>query len=238
MIRRDPEWADMAIEMGLIERRWLDDPGAGPVSSATPIEVLERFVSRSVEQHPSTLGKLGLSALQLMVYDRGEEALGTSQPVTVVFTDLEGFTPYTATHGDDAAIALLAAHHRSVGPVVRARGGRIVKRLGDGLMITFSEPEAGVLAALELVDTAPEPLRLRAGVNCGDAVVTIDDVVGHVVNVAARVTETADGGEVVVTSAVHDAIPDLRQVFFDSPEVPELKGVEEVITTYRVYLRA
>lgn len=158
--------------------------------------------------------------------------------MAVVFTDLEGFTPYTAEHGDEAAIALLADHHRAVGPIIRGRGGRIVKRLGDGLMITFGEPDEAVLASLELVDTAPDPLRLRAGVNFGDAVVTVDDVVGHVVNVAARVTETADGGEVVVTDSVREAVADLDRVFYDAPQTPELKGISENVTTYRVYLRA
>ena len=109
--------------------------------------------------------------------------------MTIVFTDLEGFTRFTADHGDDAAIALLDDHHKLVGPIVRSRGGRIVKRLGDGLMLLFPAGEAAVLAALELQETAPDPLRLRAGVHLGEAVVTRDDVMGHVVNVAARVTE-------------------------------------------------
>ena len=82
----------------------------------------------------------------------------------IVFTDLEGFTPFTAAHGDAAAQELVAEHHRTVGPIVRSRGGRIVKRLGDGLMLSFPSPESAVLGALELVDDPPAPLRLRAGV--------------------------------------------------------------------------
>lgn len=232
MVRSDPEWADLAIEVGLIDRRWLSDPSDRPMSSATPIEVIERFLARSVEQHPSTLGTLGLNALQLMAFERGADSDGSAHEVTVVFTDLEGFTPFTAEHGDAAAIALLDAHHRTVGPVVRGRGGRIVKRLGDGLMLTFPEPEAAVLAALELVDVAPEPLRLRAGLHRGEAVVTRDDVLGHIVNVAARVTETGSGGEVVVTEAVQ-AATDLRTVTYGEATHPELKGVTEPMTTYR-----
>src|SRR4051794_41837011 len=81
-----------------------------------------------------------------------------------------------------------------MGPIVRSRGGRIVKRLGDGLMLTFPAPEAAVLAALELVSAIDEPLRLRAGLHLGEAVVSHDDVMGHGVNVAARITEGAEGG--------------------------------------------
>ena len=111
--------------------------------------------------------------------------------MTVVFTDLEGFTSFTATEGDDAAAEMVSSHNRWVGPVVRSRGGHIVKRLGDGLMLSFIAPEAAVLAAVELVSDDPSPLRVRAGIHHGVAVVTHDDVVGHVVNVSARLTEQA-----------------------------------------------
>src|SRR5207245_6186954 len=111
-------------------------------------------------------------------------------------TGLERLTRYTARQSDEAASHLLAEHHRTIGPIVRSRGGRIVKRLGDGLLLTFPEPEAGVLACLELVASPPEPLRVRAGMHLGEVVVSLDDVIGHVVNVAARIVESAKGGEV------------------------------------------
>src|SRR5438552_3238027 len=84
---------------------------------------------------------------------------GTPVQLTVAFTDLRGFTTYTEAEGDDAARRLLIAHHRESGRIVRTRGGRVLKRLGDGLMLTFPEPEAAVLACLELGDAAPLPLR-------------------------------------------------------------------------------
>jgi adenylate cyclase len=147
----------------------------------------------------------------------------------VAFTDLEGFTAWTAEHGDDAAIKLLAEHHRIVGPVVRSRGGRVVKHLGDGLLLTFPEPEAAVLACLELCAGEPDPLRLRAGIHVGDVVVTRDDVVGHVVNVAARVSECAGGGQVLVTADVRDAVGELRGVRFGRAKRRRLKGVDGTV---------
>src|SRR5947208_1716158 len=113
-----------------------------------------------------------------------------------------------AKEGDETATRLLIEHHRVVGPIVRSRGGKVVKRLGDGLLLTFPSPEAAVLAALELVPSAPEPLRMRAGMHCGEAVVTRDDVIGHVVNVAARVAESAKGGEAMVTGTIRDGVGD------------------------------
>src|SRR5204863_6679944 len=131
---------------------------------------------------------IGLNSIQMLSWNsETKSAEGAPADLAIVFTDLEGFTDYTARAGDEAASALLNEHHRLAGPIVRSRGGHIVKRLGDGLMVTFPSADAAVLASLELLDSAPEPLRLRAGVHCGEVVVARDDVIGHVVNVSARV---------------------------------------------------
>jgi adenylate cyclase len=235
LLKRDPENLSRAVEMGLISREWLDRPGETAVSDATPTDVLERILERSVEQKPSVLASLGLSTLQALSW-RGEDAGGEGTRVTlaVAFTDLEGFTGWTATAGDAAASALLAEHHRAVGPVVRSRGGRVVKRLGDGLLLTFTTPEAAVLCCLDLVAIQPEPLRLRAGVHVGEVVLTRDDVVGHVVNVAARVTESAKGGEVMATDAVLEAVAELPSLHAGRTRRRRFKGVDEVVRVGRV----
>ena len=115
-----------------------------------------------------------------------ESAAERAGPIelTVAFTDLADFTTFTEAEGDDAASRLLIGHHRESATIVRSRGGRVLKRLGDGLMLTFPEPEAAVLACLELREAAP--LQLRAGIHGGQVLVTGEDVVGHVVNLAAR----------------------------------------------------
>jgi adenylate cyclase len=230
-LQRDPEMLSTAVEMGVVRREWLDQPGAGePISTATPMEVIERYLERTVEQRPSFLAHAGLSTIQLLSsFGQDDGAVGTRTAMTVAFTDLEGFTRYTAVNGDDAASAFLAEHHRTVGPVVRSRGGRVVKRLGDGLLLTFPEAEAGVLAALELVEHQPQPLRLRAGVHAGEVVVTRDDVIGHVVNVAARVAEAARGGQVLVTVDVRQAVGDLPGVDFGRTKRRGARGVPEGI---------
>ncbi len=172
---------------------------------------MRRFVERTVERHPSKLSSLGLTAVQLL--SSGEEgwagaggaAGGAAGQLTVVFTDLEGFTAYTDAHGDAAALALIDAHHERARPTVRRWKGRIVKHLGDGLLCTFPTPLSGCGPPSSCRPSAPDPLRLRAGVHMGEAVVTKSDVVGHVVNVAARVCEAAKGGQVLATADVVEA---------------------------------
>lgn len=205
----------------------------GPQGRAAQLRAVEELLERAVERHPSMLGTVGLSAIQALAGAAEEAAestaLGTSRPLTVVFTDLEGFTEWTAREGDEAASRLLAEHHSVVEPLIAGRGGRLVKRLGDGLLVTFPQPAAAVLACLELVDAQPEPLRLRAGLHAGQVVETRDDVIGHVVNLAARVAEAAEGSEVLVTADVSSSIS-LANVAFGETRDERFKGIEEPIT--------
>ncbi len=220
LIRNNPEDEATALELGLVDRAWLDDPGQGPVSSSAPADILQRFL----ENRPSKLSTLGLSAVQLLSSSRDTPG-GSVQDVTVVFTDLEGFTAYTDTNGDTAAIALIDQHHKLAGGVVRQWNGKIVKHLGDDLLCTFPNPDFGARAALALLSTAPPPLRLRAGVHCGEATVTRHDVVGHVVNVAARVCETANGGQVMITAEAAGGINQTHPLVLGKMKSRRLKGV-------------
>ena len=228
LIRNDPEEAARALEMGIVDRRWLERPGEHPISTTAPAEIVERFLERSVEQRPSRLASLGLGAIQLLA---SHGAAGGTDPklVAVVFTDLEGFTAFTDTHGDAAAVKLIDEHRQLAGPVVRQWSGKILKTRGDGLLCTFPDAEPGVRGALELLETAPAPapLRLRAGVHVGEAVVSKGDVMGHVVNVAARITETAGGGEVVVSAEAAARVGDVPNLRFGKVKSRRLKGVSE-----------
>jgi adenylate cyclase len=126
----------------------------------------------------------------------------------VAFTDICGFTEFTAVRGDAEALRLLAVQER----LVRARlpsGARVVKEIGDGLFLWFPDARSGLLAALDLQDSfrAEEaasqlPLWVRIGLHWGDQTRRGHDLIGHDVNVAARVVDVAGPTEVVVTEAV------------------------------------
>ncbi|MCU1358302.1 MAG: Adenylate cyclase [Acidimicrobiales bacterium] len=227
LIRSDPDWAAQAADVGLVDRAWLEHPGEQPFRTAPPGEMIQRFLERTTERRPSVLANLGLSALQALSLARTDlEEVGPAAPITVVFTDLEGFTRFTANEGDEVAAALIAEHQRIMGPIVRSRGGRIVKRMGDGLMLAFPAPEAAVLASLELVAAVDRPLPLRAGLHLGEAVVSHDDVMGHVVNVAARITEAAKGGVVLASVDVREAVAPMAGVRFGRARRVRLKGID------------
>jgi adenylate cyclase len=235
---KDPTLLDNLVEVGVVSKDFADEPQAGAsFGTAPPLAMVERLLERSIERRPSLMAAMGLSAIQLLSAnddETDEGGPGTTARMAVAFTDLEGFTRFTERNGDDAASQLVADHHRTVGPIVRSRGGRVVKRIGDGLLLTFPEPEAALLACLELVDSPPEPLRLRAGIHVGDVVVTRDDVVGHVVNVAARVTESAKGGEVIVTGDVLRACEGLPRLAFGRLRKKSFKGLAEAVPVAKV----
>jgi hypothetical protein len=93
--------------------------------------------------------------------------------VTLVFTDLVGFSEWSLGAGDDATLRLLRRVAQVMEPPLLATGGRIVKRMGDGAMAVFSRPTTAVkavLAALEAVKTVEidgYTPRMRAGVHTG-----------------------------------------------------------------------
>lgn len=233
LILQDPDAAEVAMEMGLVDRRWLENPEQTPLSAAGPSEVIERFLERAVETRPSRLSSLGLGAAQLLA-GRLAPPSGKPEWMTVVFTDLEGFTAFTDRKGDEAALALLRDHHREAGPIVRREGGRIVKHIGDGLLCVFGDPQGGLRAAVGLLDAAPEPLRLRAGVHVGEAIASTDDVIGHAVNVAARVAGTARGGQALASLESVEAAGPTSGVVVGKVKSRKLKGISERIALVEI----
>lgn len=231
LIKQHPDFATGAAEIGLVDKSWLDDPTGHPIRTATSLDVVQRYLERSIESEPSLIASLGLNAIQLLAMEADDtDRPGQSKVLSVVFTDLEGFTSYTSRHGDEAARSLLERHHKAVGPVIRSRGGRTVKKIGDGLFISFEAPEAAVLAALEIGEADNGELRLRAGIHHGEAVVVGDDLIGHAINVAARVTDSAKGGETLATTAVRAAVGDLAGVGFGRARRRSFKGVAESVS--------
>ena len=127
--------------------------------------------------------------------------------VTFLFTDIAGFTSYAAARGNRAAARLVHRHDAAVLPALRWHGGRILKRLGDGLMVAFPTPADAVAAALAIQHAAArhKPMRLRIGIHVGRAHAREGDLIGHDVNLAARIADRARGGETLVSGAVRAA---------------------------------
>lgn len=114
-------------------------------------------------------------------------------PASFAFADLVGFTALTESHGDAEAVVAVDRFYALAHRLVALHGGEEVKRLGDGLMLRFSDPAAAVRCSLEVVvaTRGHERLGVRVGVDFGTAVAHEGDWLGATVNLAARVAAQA-----------------------------------------------
>ncbi|MGH8986472.1 MAG: adenylate/guanylate cyclase domain-containing protein [Acidimicrobiia bacterium] len=157
----------------------------------------------------------------------------------VAFTDIVGFTEFTADRGDEGALAVLDAQDQIVRETL-PDGGRIVKALGDGLMLWFDDAVTGLLACLELRDrfedaaTDEVPLWVRMGMHWGCPTARGDDLVGHDVNVAARIVDVAGPGELLVSEHVCDAVDDaVPGLWLEELGPVVMKGIPDPVGLFR-----
>jgi adenylate cyclase len=188
-----------------------DEQFGDPMSTAgaQPVEVVARRVSAMQPERKSVLQELGLGALQ--VWQSLSEATGRGhgdQQMAVLFTDLVGFSSWALKAGDGPALELLREVGTSVEAAILRRRGRIVKRLGDGVMATFlTAPDAveaalGARAAVGEINIDGYRPRLRAGLHWGSPRRLGGDYLGVDVNVAARVADAAKADQVLVSDVL------------------------------------
>lgn len=157
----------------------------------------------------------------------------------IVFTDLVGFTAYTDAHGDRAAVDVLD-RQSSLAEEHLAGCGRIVKELGDGLMLWFEDGSAGLEVARNMLASVAAardefPLAVRMGMHVGEVIERSGDFVGQTVNIAARVADLAGPGELLVTEEVVRSLDDDRYVDAFRPVGPtRVKGVAAPIWIHRL----
>jgi len=195
MLPGDPEFGDPLSVTG----------SGGPHVAA---RAADRLLDRDAVTRELSLGALQVwQALTDRIAGRAAD-----REVTLVFTDLVGFSAWSLRAGDDAALRLLRRVAQVTEPPLLAAGGHIVKRLGDGAMVVFAEPGTAVgavLEALEAVRTVEvdgHTPRMRAGIHTGRPQRIGADWLGVDVNIAARLMERATRGGLVVSGATLDRI--------------------------------
>ncbi|OQW57329.1 MAG: hypothetical protein A4S17_05020 [Proteobacteria bacterium HN_bin10] len=124
---------------------------------------------------------------------------------TILALDMAGFSMRTESD-ETSAIAAVAALRQRVSMAAAAHGGRIFNTAGDGFMLEFAAASEALQAALDLLTQAPaEAPPIRIGVHAGEVNVTESgDLLGHGVNVAARLEQMAQPGMALVSRAAAD----------------------------------
>ncbi|HET9733311.1 MAG TPA: DUF1707 domain-containing protein [Acidimicrobiales bacterium] len=159
--------------------------------------------------------------------------------VTILFSDVAGYTELTEALGDAAAHRLVTEHHAIVRRAVAAHGGHEVKDQGDGLMVAFPSAVRALRCAVDVQRAVAErnagdgltPLRVHQGVHTGEAVRQGDDYLGRAVILASRIAGAACGDEILVSDMTAKLASASREFSFGPPRSLTLKGltVTEVV---------
>jgi adenylate cyclase len=149
---------------------------------------------------------------------------------TFLFADIAGFTALTEAHGDEHALELVEDFASAVQAELPHVAGEHVKTIGDALMLRVPDPGDAVRLGLWITRTAMgghQAPSVRVGCNHGSAVERGGDYFGGTINVAARVSALAGGGEVLVTGHTAALAPDLEGVLYESRGRQVLRNVAE-----------
>ncbi|THF61124.1 adenylate/guanylate cyclase domain-containing protein [Pseudothauera nasutitermitis] len=162
---------------------------------------------------------------------------------TVVFADLTGSTGLFESVGNVMATQLITRAIQCVGGHLAQAGGRVVKYLGDGVMVMFDDVEVaidvcvglpGVLRNLADRGPLPVPLAVKVGIDCGAIVEHDGDCYGDAVNVASRLSDLAQANEILLSGAVHQRLRDEQRAGCHSLDRISIKGKSEAVKVWRV----
>jgi adenylate cyclase len=203
-------------------------------------QVVGRRLSQLTSERPGLLRETGLSALQVWESISEKQGRGRGKErLAVVFTDLASFSDWALEAGDDEAVRLLRDVDCAMEPCMRERGGRVVKRMGDGMMVVFADPGDALDALLDarerLTDVSADGYkpRFRAGIHVGKPRKLGGDYFGVDVNVAARLAEQASPDEVLVSDAALEGL-DTDELKVKKRRRFKVKGVPNDLQAYSI----
>jgi adenylate cyclase len=155
----------------------------------------------------------------------------------ILAADIAGYSRLMGADETGTFRRVADLRRRVIEPTVRRHGGRIVKTTGDGFLAEFSSAVAAVRTAVEIqagVAASAGPIRFRIGVNLGDIIRDKGDVFGDGVNVAARLEQLAEPGEVYVSQAVYDQVRDRLALEAEALGPQTVKNIARPVEVFRL----
>lgn len=208
-------------------------PAAQKQDALSPQRVLLslRALFAPGEQAPGDEAEPGAGVEPPAPHDAGGEPVAVSR--TIAFVDITGFTAYCDQHGEHAAIDVLTRFRTLVRDIAARRGVRVAKWLGDGAMLVGVDEGPVVATVAELVMRTPSVgLDTHAGIASGTVLLFEgDDYVGRPPNLAARLCDAAESGEILAHSLA-EPLPSWvdvhEEVTVEVAGVGELTGVQSL----------
>ncbi len=165
--------------------------------------------------------------------------------VIVMFTDLVGSTKMTEELGDLGAQQVVRTHNAIVRNALAAYHGREVKHTGDGIMAVYSNAANAVASTMVMQQEFAKnngipgnpPVRVRIGLNAGQAVEEEDDFFGTTVQLSARVCDKADADQIFITQAVKDLVTGHAIQFKPAGDF-DMKGISKPVPVFEVVWNA
>ena len=159
--------------------------------------------------------------------------------LTVAFLDLVGSTVLAEGLSAHELGAVMSDFEQQATQLVSATGGRVVKMIGDEVMLVTTDAGAACTVALDLADWVERHAvlgRLRGALAAGDLARGYGDYYGPIVNSAARGTKIADPGSILATAAVRDRVSN-DDLSFTPIGAHQLRGIDAPVDLFRLERR-
>ena len=211
-------------------------PAERPLSAAMVRETLHTIAG-------SSRGAMDQMASTVMV--ERPNLSGHAAPdgtVSIMFSDIENSTLIIERLGDLRAQEVFQIHNRALREQVAKQGGYEVKSMGDGFMVAFSSARRALLCAVEIqrwlatysTQHPDAPLRVRIGLNTGEAIREAGDFFGKTVVLAARIGAAASGGQILVSATFKAMTESAGDIRFDGGRDLNLKGLSGLHRVFEV----
>ncbi len=166
-----------------------------------------------------------------------------TRQIAVLFTDIKDSTSFFTSRGDIEGRLMVQMHNNLLFPIIKKYQGWVVKTIGDAIMAGFDDPLRAVRAAGEMQQTLfahnktarpSEQIHIRIGINTGTCIVEARDIFGDVVNVAARIESLCEPDQILISSAVYEAVRKADDIFCRAVSPIQAKDIPGGLRLFRV----
>jgi adenylate cyclase len=174
------------------------------------------------------------------VSDRAQRQLSA-----ILSADVAGYSRLIGIDEEGTLARLKELRHTLIDPKIEEHRGRIVKTMGDGLLVQFASVVEAVRCAADIQRLVTEQqtgtaddqqIEFRMGVNIGDIVIDGNDIQGDGVNVAARLEGLSEPGRICVSGAVYDHVRDKLDIAFEDEGEQQLKNIARPVRVYKAVI--
>jgi class 3 adenylate cyclase len=229
--RSVPSAAGRNVASMIPDSRFLSLEGDSPLSNAEEVDAL-------------------VDKIAVFLGDSPAEVEATSTPpggtpsggfATILFTDMASSTTLADRLGDAAAQEVRRTHNDIVRSALSANSGKEIKHTGDGIMASFTTASSALDSAIAIQrgvaahkDAQPDsPLGVYVGINAGEPIAEDDDLFGTSINLAARICDHANAGQIVAADVVRQLTAGKDFLFSDLGET-ELRGFEDPVKLWEL----